>query len=149
VSYAFVTYLDASTEKAVVTFPMATMTAANHDAQVALVTALLAALPDVTNGTIMEHTVVERRVRDSNAVPASGQRELKWLLTYQDDTTKKLYTTELPCADDSAGLRMGGKDDADLTNAGWTDFIAAFNAMVIVDGHTCTLLRAKIVGRNT
>lgn len=147
-SYAFFTFQDSSGEKSNVTFPMIDLTAANFDAQGLLVTGMLAALPDITKGAIFEVTQVSSRNRLDNAIPVDGQRELKWTITYQDDVTKKLYVLEVPCADDAIGLRLAGKDDANLAAAGWADFIASFNSLVKVDGHACSILRARIAGRN-
>lgn len=144
-------YKDYSKETSRLRLFVTTITAANQVAQVALHTTLFDALDDLTLGleqkreTILSQSVV-------NVTPATSplaQRENKWLLKYHNGTTRKNFTTELPCADLTL-LDPNNTDFIDKTGAEWIALKSAFEAVVVDpdDGGAVVLDDAEFVGRN-
>lgn len=85
----------------------------------------------------------------ANASDSTAQREMKWLVTYEDTTTHKLYTLEIPCADISAANLLGNTDNANLASTEWAAWVTAFEAVAVTEvGNAVNVLRAKFVGRN-
>lgn len=150
--YLSISYRDESREVANERLRVTDVTAANFDAQVTARAALVTASNVLTLGVLAKSMTEIDVVKDS-AVPAdvNAQRERKWLIYYTDDVTGKEYQTELPTADLENGHKIAFQDNADLTNADWTAYIAAFEAVVTAPdtGNAVTVRRAKHVGRNT
>lgn len=86
-----------------------------------------------------------------SAVPPTDENALrsrKWSVTYQDNVTFKKYNFDVPCAKVIAAMLVGNSDKANLSHQSWVDFKAAFEAAVrSIEGHTVTLLYARLVGR--
>jgi len=144
-------YKDYSKEISRIRLYVTTITAGNLTAQVALHTTLFAALDAMTLGLQQkEETVLSTSV--VNVTPATSplaQRENKWLLRYHNGTTRKNFTTELPCADLTL-LDPNNTDFVDKTTTEWTNLKAAFEAVVVDpdDGGAVILDDAEFVGRN-
>lgn len=85
-----------------------------------------------------------------NAPVVEAQRETKWLVQYHDDTTKKKFTLEIPCADLTM-LDPGDRPHANIGDAGAVDdFVAAFEAYAITpDGGVPVVDEITHVERNT
>jgi len=86
---------------------------------------------------------------DDISIPANAyaQRELKWLVRYQDDVNGESGSFEIPCP--NLTLRAVGTDFADLTNAAVIAFAAYVNTYgVSRDGNAITMVSMEVVGRN-
>lgn len=87
--------------------------------------------------------------RFTNVVPSDGDREQKWLVRYQDNSTLRVYSNEIPNADWSTVTRITGTDYVDLSVAPASDFVTAFEALVASPaGNQVTVLDIRFVGRN-
>lgn len=113
---------------------------------------LEAAIADVTIGLQVKKTVqaIDTGSGVGNATDPYAQRELKWLISYHDTTTNAPYQCELPCPKLDGGLLSGNPDgDADLTDAAWVAFIAAFEQVARSPTSGVTVIdRIRLVGRN-
>lgn len=113
-----------------------------------LVTDFQTALTAVADGLVTNISTVGARKITNAAFSTDGQREEKWLLTYQDNTTFALYQTEIPCRKASVKPPQG-TDDVDLAVAPWPAFKTAFEALATSpDGNGVTLLKVTLIGRN-
>jgi hypothetical protein len=127
----------------------ADLTAANFDAQETLRDALETAVENLTLGNVFK-TEKGNATLYSKAQPESehAQRETKWLVMYEDDTTYKQHNYEVPTAD-LEQLPADGKE-LDLTAGVGLAFVTAFEAYALSPaGNTCTVQRIIHVGRNT
>ncbi len=107
-----------------------------------------AALNAVINGTLINISRSEVKRESNAAFSATGQREEKWLLVYQDNVTIKTYSSELPCRDTSLAT-VAGTDMVDLTVSPWVAFKTAFETLwVSPDENAVTLLEVRLIGRN-
>jgi len=81
-----------------------------------------------------------------------ANRELKWLIVYQDDVTGKNYRCEIPCArltTGADGRLLANSENANFGSTWWTAFISAFEtAAVSPVGNPVSVISAKYVGRN-
>lgn len=124
---------------------------ANLDAQLALQTALSSAIENLSIGHLDKYTFniegVNSPVTPSNVY---AQREVKWLVTYQGDTSGKNFQIEIACPDLTGNLN-GNSDAADLGSADWVAFIDAFEDYARSPDNgteTVTVISARVVGRN-
>ncbi len=90
---------------------------------------------------------------NARASDAKSQREVKWLVTYEDQITFRLYNCELPCADlataQTAGWFKLNTDELDLTATAVAAFVSAFDAAALSpDGNPVNVRGIRIVGRN-
>lgn len=129
---------------------LTTLSAANFDAQVALIQAIQTAIQAVSlidfEGLQINH-VDSPRETDRPSSPYA-QREAKWLVTMSDDTTADLIQFEI-----------GGPDLTLLGSDGSTMDVSAGAGLALVGalesgfkskaGNTCTFVSAVHVGRNT
>jgi hypothetical protein len=147
------TFADYSDEKSTVEFTYDQATAANFDAIVGHISGALNALEDLTLGNVNKTTFVAQ-VNDVDLGPAgtpSAQRELKWLLEFQDSVTGGRFQREVPTADIvTAGLLIPNSDVADLTATEWVALKTALDGNIRSNttGNTATLTGARLVGRN-
>jgi len=161
------TYVDWEGEGSAVKVPGLTISAANHDAQVAL----MATLKDKVNAVTECELVNERRVaydaRTSGAARASAkgaQRERKWLVKYEDNTQffdapvnaipnagyKKQFNVEIGTADFTVTNLPNNGDEADLTETSIAAFVTAFEAIARSPyGGTVNVTQILAVGRST
>lgn len=150
----FFTFKDSSKETSTVSFRLADLLAdgTNWAAIVADADAIQAALLGVCDGTLVERGIVAERTRLSNAVPTDGsERERKWLVTYEDATTKGVFVATLPNREIDSMPIANGTDFVDLsgTDAERDALIAAFNTNVVTpDGDNGTIISIERVGRN-
>lgn len=88
-----------------------------------------------------------------------AQRELKWLVTYEGNTSGKLFTMTIPCADLDAVDEQATPEpilaqDGESANLNCTliqDFITAFETVASSPDNPAedvTVRRMKVVGRN-
>jgi len=135
---------DFDSQKRQLSFPTDVVTAANHDAQKTLHDAFIAALRDVTLGTLdFEEFGGDREqerpfVRSANSV---AQVNIEWVLTYEDDVTLAQYNTRVPTADlEDEILLVVGTNEWDATNAKWVQFKTDFEAYAMSPaGNSVTL----------
>jgi len=143
------TFVDASNEIATASFPGATLDATNLVAQEGLQDALETAVQAITLGNRA------KRVRTADIVPfsivapsnKSAQRECKLMVVYQDTTTYKRYTCELPTFD--LAETKDGSDEVDFESAGkGKDLADAFEAYVVSPmGNAVEVVKMVHVGR--
>lgn len=113
----------------------------------------MADLGSAIDGIINGVRSTEKRIADeiflSRTRPSSteAQREKKWLVVYEDDTTHKLYRNEIACAD--LTLLTSGSDKITAFPTGpLADFKTAWEAYVLSpDGNTVTLSYLEYVGK--
>lgn len=125
--------------------------AANLTAQLALQTALSSAIENLSIGHLDKYTYIIEGL-NSPITPSNvyAQRELKWLVQYQGDTSGKVFSIEIACPELTANLNPGS-DIADLTSADWVAFIDAFEDYARSPDNgteTVNVISAKLVGRN-
>jgi hypothetical protein len=151
-THMMTSYADYSGERSSVSFWLAEMTAATHDAVVASQTAINAALEDVSRGQQREQTLVHSKVRISNmnASDTEADREAKLLVVYEDNTTKDIFTAEIPCVDKSALTRVVDTDFVVLNDAGaMAALVTALETHAISrNGNAISVIRGILVGRN-
>jgi len=101
VAKSSIAYLDYGKEKSTVTMRATANTAANFDAQEVLFQAVVAAIAAVTLGTKIKTESGGNIVIFAETPPAEqeAQRENKWLVQYEDATTHRNGTLEIPCMD--------------------------------------------------
>jgi len=144
-------FTDASNEKSTLSLTSVNLDAANFAAQQTAAAALSVAQAALSIGDLTRRTMADVLL-DSPSIPSNpfAQRELKWLVTYQGDTSGKLFNSEIPCPDLTGNL-VAGTDIADVTSTPWVNYIAAFEAFVRSpdnDTETVSFVSAKLVGRN-
>lgn len=143
------TVRDYSDEYSNARFPMADRTAANFDAQQTLANSLQSAVEGVILGSTAREAVIasENTVNDVRPANAFAQRELKWLVRYHDNVSLEKSTVTIPTAN-VTGLLVAGTDLADLSQAAWVTFIAAFEGGVLgASGNAVTIDSVQLVGR--
>ncbi len=140
-------------ESTVMTVSIPTITAANFDAQETLHAALETAVELVVIGAkVKRQKIIEDLGAGGFAGDTEAQREMKWLVSYHDDSfpARKL-SVEMGCADViDPDLLVANTDLADLTDADWVAFIAAFEGVVVAPytENAVTIDRITLVGRN-
>lgn len=148
------TLLDYSNEKSGMSFYAGDITAVSLPGFLTEFGALRTAVEGITAGTMAKEEWVGDRTILSNTPPASAQaqRELKWLVTYQGDTSQKLFQMEIPTADlGVAGILVPGTDLADLSQTQMAAFVTAFEQIARTpdsDLETVTVISIRFVGRN-
>lgn len=159
---ASVRFLDHSGESSTVSVITENLTAGNFATRLTQFTNLIAALEQVSLGTVNQSTLTAFTARGSAILPvtANAQREVKWLVSYQDTQQYldaptntivnngygKVFSIEIPCADST--LVKVNTDQADLQQSEWGAFITAFEAFALSPyGGTVTVLGARLVGR--
>lgn len=159
-TYGVITWLDASKEKASVTVNLPPLLAdgSNYAAITADFAAIVAAFDGITDGNLFETAIIAERTRLTNAIPSIGDREDKLLVRMEDDTTKRVFSFELPCRQprgSGAGKTpyLPGTDFVDVANvqANVVALVAAVNDDLRSPGDPAngvTLLSAQAVGRN-
>lgn len=155
-TYGFLTFCDASKEKATTSFNMDAIESdgSNYALLTAAFSTIKTALEGVTDGVIMEQALIAERTRLTNVYPANGHREHKWLIRYQDDTTLKVYGMEVPNAVDTNVVYATGTDFWDMAVANRTQQMTAVitaleSNVVSPTGGEITILSVQHVGRNT
>jgi hypothetical protein len=138
--------------------PMADLTAANIDAQYALVTAMQTALGGVCLGNLIRQNVQAKSSPLMVPAPASdpdAQREAKAMVIYADNTTFESAKCEVPCIDLTDQLPGHPGYFYDVNYAGdedatWTAFVSAFEDIVVgPGGNAVTVVRIYHIGKAT
>lgn len=141
-----VTMVDRSAEKASFTINTADLTAV--DPIPAAVTTFFTQLANVCDGLVVGFNAFGSRKANNSRNSIAGQREDRWLITYQDDVTLALYQTELPCRKNTV-VPPEGTDDVVITAAPWADFVTAYEALMrSPDGNAVTVIKITLMGRN-
>lgn len=109
------------------------------------------ALGNIILGYLGKETLVMDSTVLSNESPpeTQAQVELKWLFTYEGDTSKKKYRFEIPTAD--TDLLIPGTDMIDMTDTAVATFVTATETLgrsPDSDTETITVLDGRLVGRN-
>jgi hypothetical protein len=150
-SYISLAYRDRSAEVSTVTIHTVELTAANLVAWEGDFTTLRAAMDALVIGKEAHQTKVLEKALISRDIPASefAQRENKWLVSYEGDTSHKLFSIEIPTAD--LALRNQGNDSIDITVAPFDAFVTAFEDLARSPDdptETVSVRAIKFVGRN-
>ena len=126
---------DFDSQKRQFSFDTAVVTAANHDAQKSDHDDLVAAIMDVTLGTLdFEEFVADReQIRPFvRAAAMTAQVNIECVVTYEDDTTLNQHNVRVPTVDlEDDTLWTAGTNEWDPTDAKWVTFIAAFEAHIL------------------
>jgi len=142
---------DYSNEKSSFGVTSITANAGNLAAQQTAAAALVAAVDDLTIGELTKQQMA-LVILDTPAIPVDvyAQRELKWLVQYQGDTSGKLFSIEIACPDVTDNVAPN-TDVANLASDDWAAFVTAFEAFARSPDNgteTVTVIGAKLVGRN-
>lgn len=125
---------DYDTQKRQFSFDTIVVTAANHDAQKTEHDNLIAAIADVTLGTLdFEEFVGDREQIRPVILPAiaAAQVNIQWVVSYVDDVTGSVFNVRIPTADvNDTTLFAPASPLWDPADAKWVTFIAAFDAHV-------------------
>jgi len=144
-------YLDYSNESSSFTVSAELRDDTNFDAQVTLSDALITATNALTLGNLNNQFFTQGEWSLAS-LPSDvlAQRENKWLVKYEDATTGKKYNVELPTADLANGHLQTNSDEANLADAEWVAFIAAFEAYAVAPdtGNAVNFISARFVARN-
>lgn len=143
-----ITYGDFSQEKSTTTFNVQSL--ADNAAFTTAISDFETAASALTDGFRMERrtSLIERL---SNAYPSASvaTREDKYLISYQDDVTLKIYSVALPTATKDPADFIAGTDFLDLSQADPAALVTAFEALAASPaGNGVTVLSIKYVGRN-
>lgn len=126
---------DYDTQKRQFSFDTAVITAANHDAQKTQHDNLVAAIADVTLGTLdFEEFVGDRQQIRPIIFPAAAaaQVNIQWIFTYVNDVTGSVFNVRVPTADVTDTTLFAPSSPLwDPTDAKWVTLIAAFDLHVL------------------
>ena len=114
--------------------------------------ALANAAAGLSIGTLTTVDIITTANAQTNAatVPTSAfaQRELKYLVRYQDNVNGRVFNHSIACAD--AAQLGAGSDYLDISAGAAATFVTAFEAQAISPyGNAVTVLSIQLVGRNT
>lgn len=154
------TLLDYSNEKSSTSIYTGAITAVSIGGFLTEFGQMRTAIDDITLGTLHKEQWVGDATVLSQTPPASpyAQRELKWLVTYQGNTSQKLYQVTIPTADpngtdgDGRPRLVPGTDLANLENEDIAAFVTRFESFARTpdsDTETVNVLSIRLVGRNT
>lgn len=142
---------DYDNQKRQFSFDTIVVTAANHDAQKTEHDNLVAAIADVTLGTLdFEEYVADREQIRPLILPAaaSAQVNIQWVFTYVDDVTGSIYNVRIPTADiTDTTLFAAASNLWDPADAKWVTLIAAFQAHITAPntGNAVTLQQVALL----
>lgn len=143
-------YNDYGAERSNVSMSATLLTAANFDAQAAAALSLRDAIAGVTHGLLVGFDFGSRYETVDPGTPAdtpAAQRELKWLVRYQE-TGEAIQKMEIPCPD-VALLDASNRGYMQIASGAGAAFVSAFEAFVLgSDGGAVNVLDVKLVGRN-
>jgi hypothetical protein len=149
--YGTFTILDYSEEKSSFRFNIGAITAISLPGFLTNFGALRTALGGIILGTVNKEAWVGDSTVLSNVPPAdsNAQVELKFLLSYEGDTTKKVFRNEIPTPDTSKVI--AGTDQVDMADTDIAAYVTAFETIARSpdsDTETVTVLDMRLVGRN-
>lgn len=142
------TVVGTTPEKGRCRFHIVDLTAGNLVATQALLATLLDSIQAIVIGELNREKIVLSDTLSSSSAADSplAQRENKWLVTYEDNTTHFLFRGELPTAD--LTLLAGNSEYLDLTASVGLAFKNAFEAVVKSrNNNAVTVVSVKFVGR--
>jgi hypothetical protein len=140
--------MDYDGERGKVTFRGEELTAGNYDAQIALQDALVAAIQNITLGTLIQRDsiVVSESTRQRPDFE-TAQRQTAWRVIYEDTSTHKTGRVTIPTADLNH-LPAGGSE-VSLSDETVAAFVDAFEAYALSNqGNALEVLRIEHVGRD-
>ena len=144
------TLTDYNGEKTTFRIQTAEINAGNIGDQVIASANLGAAINDMTLGSLYRLSYGNETVAAEES-PANtwAQRELKWLVSYADSVTGKLFRVELGTADTSL-LDPNARGQADMDNVNVAAFVTAFEAYAVAPdtGNAVEVRSITLVGRN-
>lgn len=147
------TFLDASTEKSSMTFNYGEITVGTIAGFLTQYGAFRTAVAAVSIGALVGDQWVGDKTKYSNVPPTDmdAQRERKFLVIYEDDTTLALYRMEIPCADYAlTDVFDGQTENVDLAQTEIAAMVTAFEALCkSPEGNAVTVVSIRGVGRNT
>ncbi|HEY6020599.1 MAG TPA: hypothetical protein VIY48_12130 [Candidatus Paceibacterota bacterium] len=126
-----------------------TMTAGNAAATVTALGTLLTAIQAVSLGLLANETIVwsDTYSNAGFATDKHAQRENKWLVTMEDNTTHRTESFTIPCADLDL-LPDNHSELMDLTAGAGLALKQAVEAVYrSVEDNACTIVSVKFVGR--
>lgn len=142
---------DYSNEKSSFGITSVTGNAGNLTAQEAAATAVSDAVANLSIGVVSRQTYAILLIDAPGlATNPYAQREMKWLVSYQGNTSGKVFQVEIAAPDITDNV-VANSDVADLGSTDWLAFISAFEAFAkSPDNGTeaVTVIGAKLVGRN-
>lgn len=149
------TLLDRSAERSTVQINIPVLTGANisdfdWSVNTTLLGALAAALDAITMCNPVRGQVALAPVEDDYVKPANAfaQREIKLLVEYQDEVTKKRYHLAIP-GPDWENIEGSDGNYINPLAAKWVAFKAAMEAFALSpDGNAVTVITGRLVGRN-
>lgn len=154
--YSTFTIADRGQERSTMTVFNGAITAVSIGGFLTDLGALRTAVDGLSRGTIQKEMWVGDNTILDNTWPAAdpeAQREDKLLVTYQGDTSKKLFHVTVPCIDRTK-LTFDTKGDgvSISTGAEVIAFVTAFEQIARSpddDEETVTVVSMRFVGRNT
>ncbi len=150
--YGVLTFLDFSGEKSTCSFNFEAVTVLNIVQHLVDFGALRAAIDAITSGTLCQDKWVGDRTKYSSVLPTdeNAQRELKFLVMYEDDSTLDVGRMEIPTPDLSiADILLPGTDMVDLAEPTITTFVTAFELFArSQNSNTVTVTGIRVVGRS-
>lgn len=149
--YGTFTIQDASEETSSTKFYFGGITALNIAGFLTQFGALRTAVSGIIKGVVMKEQWVGDSTVIDNTPPTddSAQVELKWLVSYEGNTSKKKFRTEVPTPDTSK--LIPGTDMADVTDSDIAAYITAFETLCKSpdsDTEGVNVLDIRLVGRN-
>jgi len=146
-----VSYRDYSGETSPFSVYTAEINAGNFAATGTALQTLGTATNNLSRGQPAKSTLIAQinTISGANATDPVAQREMKWLVTYRDTVTERLFTLEIPCADLTAANLAGNTDEANLASTEWAAWVTAFEAIAVSqDENAVEVVSARFVGRN-
>jgi hypothetical protein len=145
------TILDASEETSNWGFNIGAITAISLPGFLTNFGNLRTSLGNIIKGVVKKEKWVGDDTTITNVPPtdSTAQVELKFLLSYEGDTSKKVFHSEIATPD--TDLLIAGTDKVDLTDPAVADFITDFETIARSpdsDLETVTVLDMTLVGRN-
>jgi hypothetical protein len=110
----------------------------------------LTALAAITNGVIAKNQLGNIERSGNGPGPAGSYREIKMLVTFEDEVTYRLGTVEVGCVDLAALTLKENSDEVVLADGGaMAAWVTAFETFAFsVEGNDVAVLKAVVVGRN-
>lgn len=143
------TYQDYAKESAQVSFRGTELTAANFDAQNALMTSLVSAVEAVVIGNLNKDIRIASEDAPSPGPPSDkdAHRENKWLVRMFDDASGAAVSVSLPCADSQ--FLAPNSDEMDQSTQAYADLVDAIESYhLAISGQSVTVIGVTMVGRN-
>ncbi len=149
--YGTFSILDYSEEVSSFRFNFGAITAVSIPGFLTNFGSLRTALGNIITGTIQKEAWTGDSTVLSNVPPAdtNAQVELKFLVSYEGDTSKKKFRHEVPTPDTSKII--AGTDQVDMSDADIAAYVTAFETIARSpdsDTETVTILDMRLVGRN-